>query len=103
MKATCDKPRGNPYSAKNMAKPVSFFCAVVHAQMVCLVGDFNEWNPTSLPMQRQADGSWYLQVPLTHGHHEYLFLVDGIPVLDPNATGTARNERNELVSLMAVS
>jgi hypothetical protein len=40
---------------------------------------------------------------LTHGHHQYLFLVDGQPVLDPKASGIARNDRNERVSLIAVS
>jgi len=42
-------------------------------------------------------------VQLTHGHHQYLFLVDDEPILDPKGTGIARNERNERVSLMAVS
>jgi hypothetical protein len=30
---------------------------------------------------------WFLQVELSHGHHEYRFLVDGKPVLDPHAAG----------------
>jgi len=54
-------------------------------------------------MQQQVDGSWFLEVPLTHGHHQYLFLVDDTPTLDPNASGVARNERNERISLVAVS
>jgi hypothetical protein len=40
---------------------------------------------------------------LPHGYHQYVFLVDDKPVLDPKASGKARNERNEPVSLMAVS
>jgi len=40
---------------------------------------------------------------LTHGYHEYFLLVDGKPVLDPHATGTTVNFRNEPVSLVAVS
>ncbi len=54
-------------------------------------------------MQRRVDGSWFLQVQLSHGHHRYQFLVDDKPVLDPRGTGIARNERNERVSLIAVS
>jgi hypothetical protein len=38
-------------------------------------------------MQRQPDGCWFVQVPLTHGHHQYVFLVDGEPELDPDAAG----------------
>jgi hypothetical protein len=50
-----------------------------------------------------VDGWWFIQVPLTHGHHQYRFVVDGKPMLDPHAAGVARNERNEEVSLVAVS
>jgi 1,4-alpha-glucan branching enzyme len=95
--------RHNPYSAKKMAKPVNFVCVAPSAQSVTLIGDFNDWDPTAYPMRRQVDGAWLIQVPLNHGHHHYQFLVDGKPVLDPRAQGIARNERNEKVSLMAVS
>jgi hypothetical protein len=54
-------------------------------------------------MERRVDGCWFLQVLLTHGHHQYRFLVDGKPILDPHATGVAHNEVNEEVSLVAVS
>jgi 1,4-alpha-glucan branching enzyme len=97
------KTDGTRYSANNMAKPVNFYCVAPSASAVNLVGDFNHWDPTSHPMMRRVDGWWFLQVPLTHGHHRYRFLVDGRPMLDPHATGVAHNERNEEVSLIAVS
>jgi hypothetical protein len=50
-----------------------------------------------------VDGWWFIQVPLTHGHHQYRFVADGKPMLDPHAAGVARNERNEEVSLVAAS
>jgi len=93
----------NRYSARNMAKPITFFCAAPQAKSVALIGDFNDWDPTSHPMIRQPDGSWQLVVPLNHGHHHYLFLVDEKPILDPRASGVTRNEKNERVSLMAIS
>ena len=86
-----------------MAKPINFYCDAPKAGAVHLVGDFNRWNPAAHPMERRVDGWWFLQVPLTHGHHQYRFLVDGQPMLDPRAGGIARNERNEQVSLVAVS
>ena len=89
------------YSAHNSHKPVSFFCAAPRAKTVALVGDFNHWLP--LPMTRSVDGWWHAQVELCHGHHQYQFLVDGQPMLDPHATGMVRNEQNERVSLIAVS
>jgi len=54
-------------------------------------------------MTRQPDGTWLLQVPLHHGHHQYAFLVDGQMVLDPQAHGVARDQRGHKVSLLAVS
>ena len=93
----------NRYGARNTTKPVNFYCTAPAATSVVLVGDFNDWDDTSHPMRRQVDGSWFIQVQLTHGHHRYLFLVDGKPVLDPRGTGIARNDLNERVSLIAVS
>ena len=91
------------YSAKKMAKPVNFVCLASHAHHVTLVGDFNDWHPEAHPMKRQPDGSWTIQVPLPHGHHHYMFLVDGKRTLDPRAHGIARDEKNEKVSLLSVS
>jgi len=96
-------PGINRYGGRNTTKPVSFYCSAPTAASVVLIGDFNNWDATSHPMQRQVDGGWLLQVQLTHGHHRYRFLVDGKPFLDPRGTGLALNERNEQVSLIAVS
>ena len=93
----------SPYSAKRTRHHVTFFCHAPGAERVCLVGDFNEWQSTANPMQRMPDGNWLASLELTHGHHQYLFLVDGRPVLDPKASGIARNDRKERVSLVAVS
>jgi len=91
------------YSAKRTRHQVNFFCHAPDAAHVCLVGDFNAWQPSVNPMQRMPDGSWMARLELRHGHHQYLFLVDGRPVLDPKASGKARNERNDPVSIIAVS
>ena len=93
----------SPYSARNTPKPVNFYCQAPGAQTVHLVGDFNRWHPRSLPMHRQVDGVWFLQVMMTHGHHQYQFLVDGQPTLDPRAAGKTLNERQEEVSVVGVS
>ncbi|HWF18149.1 MAG TPA: isoamylase early set domain-containing protein [Verrucomicrobiae bacterium] len=100
---TVNNHHHNPYSARKMAKPINFICVAPAAQHVHLIGDFNDWDPAAYPMKRQPDGAWLIQIPLTHGHHHYQFLVDGKPTLDPRAQGIARNENNEKVSLLAVS
>jgi len=92
-----------PYSAKRNLHHADFFCHAPQAKQVSLVGDFNCWDPHATPMTQQPDGRWTASLELSHGYHQYLFLVDGNPVLDPNAVGKARNERNEPVSLWAIS
>lgn len=91
------------YSAKRMVKPVNFYCLAPEASTVSLVGSFNGWSFLANPMKHQPDGSWSAQVQLHHGHHQYYFLVDGEPMLDPKTCGIARNERGERVCLLAVS
>jgi 1,4-alpha-glucan branching enzyme len=103
MQIITDTPNLRPLAARKTVKPVNFYCHALEAKAVYLVGDFNNWNPRSHPMKQQADGWWLLQVPLTHGHHRYRFLVDGKPTLDAHATGVATNEAHEQVSLLAVS
>jgi 1,4-alpha-glucan branching enzyme len=82
---------------------VDFYCYAPAAEQAALVGDFNGWEPAANPMQRTPDGYWRVGLELTHGHHQYQFIVDGRPILDPRAAGKVRNERNEPVSLIAVS
>jgi 1,4-alpha-glucan branching enzyme len=91
------------FSTKKTVKPVNFICLVVAARRVTLVGDFNDWHPDATPMKRQPDGCWHVQVQLGHGHHHYMFLVDGKATLDPRAQGVARNEQDEKVSLISVA
>ena len=90
-------------SARRTLHLVDFFCRAPQAKSVSLIGDFNEWQPTAHPMTRMPDGGWVIRMELPHGHHQYLFLVDGVPTLDPNAMGKVHNERNETVSLIAIS
>ena len=99
------RPTGGParYSAKNILKPINFYCDANGAAQVFIVGDFNDWNSSSHRMEKRHDGTWYAQLQLNHGHHHYLFFVDGKPTLDPRAQGIGRNEMNEKVSLIAVS
>ncbi len=101
MKAIEESQGPSLYSARNMAKPVNFYCHAPEAQFVQLQGDFTDGAP--LAMQRRVDGWWFLQVPLTHGHHQYRFLVDGQARLDPRAAGVTHNHANEEVSVVAVS
>lgn len=89
--------------ARATLKPINFICLAPQAKQVFIVGDFNQWNPTSHPMKRHVDGSWQLAVSLGHGGHHYQFLIDGERKNDPRAQGLARNAAGEKVSMLMVS
>jgi 1,4-alpha-glucan branching enzyme len=97
------------YSATRLLHHVDFFCRAPKAKTVSLAGDFNNWDQSAHPMQRMQDGCWHLQIEMRHGHHQYVFIVDGQPMLDPQAQGTVHRPKNlenppfETVSLIAVS
>ncbi len=47
------------------------------ASQVFLVGDFNDWNLSSLPMRKRKGGAWKRKLRLPAGRYEYKFLADG--------------------------
>jgi hypothetical protein len=64
---------------------VRFVYVAPNARSVALVGDFNQWNPTAVPLKRLTDGTWITDLPLSPGRYAYAFLVDGKLVADPAA------------------
>ena len=92
-----------PFRPKKTSKPVNFFCSPPQANTVSVVGDFNQWDAASHPMEKMPDGAWFTTIELYQGHHRYAFLVDDILTLDPRAPGVTRNDEGQRVSLMPVS
>jgi len=88
------------HPARTTVTPINFYCHAPQARAVQLAGDFNHWHP--LPMLPRDDGWRFIQLLLVRGHHQYRFLVDGKPMLDPRAMGKGRNQLGEEVSLVAV-
>ena len=54
------------------------------AKSVSLIGDFNGWNASAMPLAREDGGRWEIVVPLPKGRHRYQFVVDGEPQPDPS-------------------
>jgi 1,4-alpha-glucan branching enzyme len=96
MNANCD-------TSDEATQAISFWCAAPNAHAVYLIGDFNAWNHTADPMERLADGHWHLQVRLRPGLHHYQFLVDTEAKLDPHAMYQILEDRQEKVSLIALT
>jgi 1,4-alpha-glucan branching enzyme len=68
-----------------LVKPVTFRLHTPEAKIVWLVGKFTGGEFKSYEMKRSVDGYWQCSVELKRGHHEYHFVVDGVPTTDPNA------------------
>jgi len=56
------------------------------AESVTIAGDFNGWDPQSLPLRRADNGLWTITIPLKPGRYEYMYRVDGKWVTDPLAS-----------------
>jgi len=61
------------------------------AWRVSLAGDFNNWDPKTMPMHKDANGVWHLNVALKPGRHEYRFIADGVWQDDPAAQERTAN------------
>ena len=71
------------HNQRNGKRVVRFALNGTHANHVYLVGDFNDWDPTALPLEHDGDGSWSAELELSPGDHEYLYLADGVWRADP--------------------
>lgn len=61
-----------------------------HAEKVYLMGNFNDWNRSSLPLEKNF-GIWKISQSLTPGKYEYKFVVDGREILDPQNQDSIAN------------
>ena len=62
---------------------IPFAFPAPEARQVSLAGDFNNWDPLAMPMDKGVDGVWCLRVALKPGRHEYRFVADGVWRDDP--------------------
>jgi hypothetical protein len=66
--------------------------ALLRANQVALVGDFNGWDPAATPFCQDRDGVWRAVVDLPMGEqHEFRYLIDGRWSTDYHADGAALN------------
>jgi 1,4-alpha-glucan branching enzyme len=73
------------------SRPVPFAFPAPAARQVSLAGDFNHWDPQAMPMHKGPHGTWYLNVALQPGRHEYRFVADGVWQDDPAAQDRIAN------------
>lgn len=92
----------NPSIYHRVKHVVHFFWPHPEVRRVDWVGDVNGWEIGKTPYTRDADG-WRLTIELPHGHHRYLVVVDGVPMLDPQSRGTVKDDEGNSFSLIPVS
>jgi 1,4-alpha-glucan branching enzyme len=52
--------------------------AEIQGETICLVGDFNNWDESSLPMHRNGDDSFSITLELEKGReYQFRYLVNG--------------------------
>lgn len=78
-------------SSKQKTKKIQFSLVAGDATKVSLVGEFNDWNPGSDPMQIDESGIWTKTKNLPPGNIEYKFWVDGKWMQDPENMRTCPN------------
>lgn len=72
-------------------KSIAFAFSAPAARHVSLAGDFNQWDPKTMPMRKGTDSVWHLSVALKPGRHEYRFVADGVWQDDPTAQHKTAN------------
>jgi len=61
------------------------------AKQVFVAGSFNEWKPEKTPLAPSGNGRWVGDLTVRPGRYEYLFVVDGQWIPDPNAKESVAN------------
>ena len=104
------KPAAPVVAQPGPAKPESRQPARVAVQLVepaakhvYVAGSFNGWKPDSTPLVPLGNGRWKGDLKLGPGRHEYLFVVDGQWLPDPNAKESVQNPFGGRNSVLTVS
>ena len=72
------------------------------AEKVQLVGEFNDWNPDSNPMEKDEEGFWKVGIRLAPGKYEYKLIVDGRWWEDVGEPNSVQNSFGTLNKLLVV-
>ena len=97
-------PKAQPVQAElPKSNRVSLEFIKPDAKEVCVAGSFNEWKPETTPLSLKGNGHWVGNLAVKPGRHEYLFVVDGQWMPDPNARETVQNPFGGKNSVLIVS
>ena len=90
-------------TASSKANRISLELIKPDAKNVFVAGSFNGWKPETTPLMRLGNGRWAGDLAVKPGRHEYLFVVDGQWLPDPNARESVQNPFGGRNSVLVVS
>jgi 1,4-alpha-glucan branching enzyme len=98
-------PTAAPAAAPSPAKQnrISVELLKPDAKSVYVAGSFNGWKPEKAPLKQAGNGRWVGDLAVQPGRYEYLFVVDGQWVPDPNAKESVENPFGGRNSVLTVS
>jgi len=97
-------PKPSPIvSVKPTPGRISLELVRPEAKQVCVAGSFNGWKPEKTPLMHLGNGHWVGDLTIKPGRHEYLFVVDGQWLPDPNAKESVQNPFGGRNSILTVS
>ncbi len=96
-------PVAREVAAQPQLQTIQFVLRAPRAATVALVGDFNDWDTASTPLQKAAGDLWTVTIPLSAGRYTYTFVVDGKRwVADPSAPRAPADDLGQPSSVVTV-
>jgi len=96
-------PKAEPVKIAANQPNISLELVKPGAKQVAVAGDFNEWKPERTPLVQIGNGRSVGDLNVKPGRHEYLFVVDGQWLPDPNAKENVQNPFGGKNSVLIVS
>ncbi len=91
------------YGVSQIEDAVIFVTLYPRAKSVEIAGDFNNWKPSELPMQKVgSSGIWQTKMKLPAGEYHYRLVVDGKWQQDPYNENSEMNPYGESNSILVV-
>lgn len=95
----------NDFKKSPKTVSVTFKFNAPFAKTVSLAGDFNDWQPDKIRLQRK-NGEWYIKIKLPPGRYQYNYVINGKEwVPDPDASFSVNNgfgRRNSIIDLTKI-